>query len=73
MTDDCFPYGAGTGSEPSCSQTCADSEDWATAKHFASEVFAINGVENMQKEIMTNGPIEVSGRKQILSHVTCVL
>ena len=58
VTDNCFPYSAGSGNAPSCASKCADSEKWT--KYKASKVFAIDGVENMQKEIMTNGPIQVA-------------
>merc|ERR1712187_120951 len=45
LTDSCFPYTAGSGNAPSCVSKSVD---------------AINGVANMQKEIMTNGPIQVA-------------
>merc|ERR1719281_2008812 len=58
LTDACFPYTAGGGIAPACATTCVDGSPF-TRVH-ASSVFAINGVENMQKEIMTNGPIQVA-------------
>lgn len=60
VTDSCFPYSAGSGDAPSCPQKCADSESWSASKVKASKVYAIQGVENMQREIMTNGPIQVA-------------
>jgi len=62
VTDTCFPYGAGnwkeTGVTPACRTKCADSESFK--KQRAASSYAINGVTNMQKEIMTNGPIQVA-------------
>jgi len=58
VTATCFPYGAGSGTAPACPTKCADSESFTKQK--ASSVFAINGVTNMQKEISTNGPIQVA-------------
>jgi len=58
VTDTCFPYTAGSGTAPSCRTTCADSEAFTRTK--AKTAYAINGVTNMQKEIMTNGPIQIA-------------
>merc|ERR1712137_83769 len=58
VTDSCFPYTAGGGQAPACATTCADSESFTKFK--ATSSYAINGVTNMQKEIMTNGPIQVA-------------
>jgi len=58
VTDNCFPYSAGGGSAPRCASKCSDGESWT--KYKAKTAYAINGVENMQKEIMTNGPIQVA-------------
>jgi cathepsin B len=60
VTDACFPYAAGGGNAPACPNTCADSESWSQSKVKARSAYAINGVSNMQKEIMTNGPIQVA-------------
>merc|ERR1712217_848889 len=58
VTDTCLPYGAGNGTAPACPSKCVSSEPFTRQK--ASSSYAINGVENMQKEIMTNGPIQVA-------------
>lgn len=60
VTDTCFPYAAGTGHAPACASTCADSEDFASAKHKSTGGYAVKSVANMQKEIMANGPIQVA-------------
>jgi len=60
VTDKCFPYGAGTGTAPACSNKCADGSTWASSKVKAASSYAIKGVANMQKEIMTNGPVQVA-------------
>jgi len=58
VTDSCFPYGAGSGQAPACATKCVDGSDFK--KYKAKNSYAINGVENMQKEIMTNGPVQVA-------------
>jgi cathepsin B len=62
VTDTCFPYGAAhwkeTGVTPACRSSCADSEAWKKQK--AASAYAIHGVTNMQKDIMTHGPIQVA-------------
>merc|ERR1712166_933386 len=58
VTDTCMPYSAGGGTVPSCPAKCADSESFTRQK--ATGGYAINGVPNMQKEIMTHGPIQVA-------------
>jgi cathepsin B len=58
VTDACFPYTAGGGKAATCRHSCEDSESFK--KYKAKSVYAINGVLNMQKEIMKNGPIQVA-------------
>lgn len=58
VTDACFPYTAGEGKAATCATKCVDSESFTRTK--AKSAYAINGVANMQKEIMTNGPIQVA-------------
>lgn len=60
VPDACFPYSAGQGTAPKCPSSCVDGENWAAAKVKAKSAYAIKGVMNMQKEIMTNGPIQVA-------------
>jgi cathepsin B len=60
VSDSCFPYTAGTGNAPACPNKCADSETWSSSKVKASSAYAIRGAVNMQKEIMTNGPVQVA-------------
>jgi len=58
VTDSCFPYTAGAGNAPKCQAKCVDSESYTKTK--AKTAYAIKGAENMQKEIMTNGPVQVA-------------
>lgn len=58
VTDTCFPYGAGAGVAPTCPSRCADSEQFTRYK--AQSAYSIKGAANMQKEVMTNGPIQVA-------------
>jgi len=59
VTDKCMPYAAGNGTAPACPTKCVSASDSFTRQK-ASSAYAINGVANMQKEIMTNGPIQVA-------------
>lgn len=59
VTDSCVPYSAGNGTAPACPAACVSASDPFTRQK-ASSSYAINGVANMQKEIMTNGPIQVA-------------
>lgn len=58
VTNKCFPYTAGTGTPAQCATKCADGETWT--KYKAQNSYALNTVEKMQQEIMTNGPIQVA-------------
>merc|ERR1712084_49416 len=51
---------AGSGTEATCTKTCADGETWSSSKVKAATTYAINGVANMQRELMTNGPVQVA-------------
>lgn len=57
VTDDCMPYTAGSGRAPACTDQCVDSESFVRTK--AVSAYAIDGPVNMQKDIMTSGPIQV--------------
>jgi len=72
VTDTCYPYSAGNGTAPACRTKCVDSERFSKTK--AASSYAINGVVNMQKEIMTNGPIQVAFKvfKSFMSYKTGV-
>jgi len=58
LTDACFPYTAGGGTEAACETKCVDGSAFSRTK--ASSSFAVNGNSNLQKELMTNGPIQVA-------------
>ena len=58
VTDKCFPYEAGNGKPPMCPKKCVDGTGWDPYK--AKSSYAIRGVENIQQELMLNGPIQVA-------------
>lgn len=58
VTDACFPYGAGGGKAPACVDKCANGADFQ--KYKASSVYSISGNDNLQKDLSTNGPIQVA-------------
>merc|ERR1712156_1001045 len=72
VTDSCFPYGAGNGTAPTCPSRCQNSDPFFRFK--ARNSYAISGVANMQKEIMTNGPVQVAFKvyKSFMSYKTGV-
>jgi len=74
VSDKCFPYTAGSGKAPACANKCVDGETWTQSKVKAKSAYAINGVTNMQKEIMTNGPVQVAFKvyKSFMSYKTGV-
>jgi cathepsin B len=57
-TDSCIPYTAHNNTAPACPSSCADGS--SVVRTHASKAYAINGVANMQKEIMTKGPIQIA-------------
>jgi cathepsin B len=58
VTESCFPYTAGRGDVPRCANRCVDSEPFKKTK--AATIYPVKGVRNMQKEVMTKGPIQVA-------------
>jgi len=60
VSESCFPYSAGSGTAPACTNKCVDSESWSSSKFKAKTGYAINGVLNVQKDLMTNGPVQVA-------------
>lgn len=60
VTENCLPYSAGNGTAPSCpiKKKCADGSRWK--KYKALNSYPIKGVKNIQRELMTNGPIQVA-------------
>jgi len=57
VTDTCWPYAAGDGEAPRCRHTCVDHGKFARTR--AQNRYAISGTANMQKDILTSGPIQV--------------
>merc|ERR1712151_967112 len=57
VTDTGFPYAAGDGVAPRCRHTCVDHGNFARTR--AQNRYAISGTANMQKDILTSGPIQV--------------
>lgn len=55
---DCMPYTSGSGTTGSCPQKC---HDGSTPKFYkAKNSYHVQGVSNIQTELMTNGPLEVA-------------
>jgi len=52
------PCGA-EGPTPACVQKCVDTETWASAKHFAKDVYTLD-MSTVYNDLMTKGPIESS-------------
>lgn len=58
LTEACLPYTAGRGHPSPCPSSCTDGSVFTRVQ--ASSVYAIHGVESMQSEIMTQGPITLT-------------
>jgi cathepsin B len=64
VSEDCYPYTAGTNSSeivtPPCLRRCTynTSKSWATDKHLGASAYSVSGEKNMMNEIFTNGPAE---------------
>jgi len=56
VTDACFPYTAGRGVAASCASKCVDGE--AFTRYKTKDSFQLKTVQDIQMEIMTNGPVE---------------
>jgi len=66
VTEDCYPYSAGTDPSslvtPECKKKCTGNTalDWNTDKHKGAKHYTIVGEENMKTELSSNGPFEVA-------------
>lgn len=69
VTEACYPYDMGTCHHPGCSEwntpscntTCQDGSAFSACTYKAQTAYSVSSkVEEIQKEIMTNGPVEVS-------------
>jgi len=56
--DKCFPYSAGSGLAPACTNTCVDGSAMNRYKCKANSIRHSQGVEQIQSEIVQNGPVE---------------
>lgn len=45
---------------PKCRHDCEDGSVYTNSKHYTTSAFHVRGIEKIQTEIMTNGPLEVS-------------
>jgi len=69
VTQACYPYEMGTCQHPGCSEwntptcntTCQDGSPFSKFFYYASSAYGISKkIANIQTEILTNGPVEVS-------------
>ena len=58
VSDDCFPYTAGSGKAPACRSTCVDGKQFKKYKCKANTVVHPTTAAAIKSEIYTNGPIE---------------
>lgn len=72
VSDTCFPYTAGTGTPSACETKCVDGGDFT--KYKSTGGYAVTTVDNIQKEIMTNGPVQAGFTvyKSFMSYTTGV-
>jgi len=57
VEDSCFPYSAGGGNAPSCSQKCSSGKTYSIE---AGSITQPKGVETIQNFIMNGGPVEAA-------------
>jgi len=69
VSSKCYPYDMGTCHHPGCSDwntptcntTCQDGSPFSSNRYYASSAYSVSSsVAEIQKEIMTNGPVEVA-------------
>uniref|UniRef100_A0A6G1S457 Cathepsin B n=1 Tax=Aceria tosichella TaxID=561515 RepID=A0A6G1S457_9ACAR len=59
-TGDRQPCGGEEGDTPRCARKCQkNSINYRKDRHFGKSHYQVEGVENIQRELMTNGPLEV--------------
>eukprot|EP00933_Yihiella_yeosuensis_P064899 TRINITY_DN68449_c0_g1_i1.p1 TRINITY_DN68449_c0_g1~~TRINITY_DN68449_c0_g1_i1.p1 ORF type:complete len:327 (+),score=64.67 TRINITY_DN68449_c0_g1_i1:67-1047(+) len=58
VTESCMPFASQNNTAPACKTSCADGNGFTRQK--AKSMYALKGAAAMQKEIMTNGPIQSS-------------
>jgi len=62
VSDSCFPYNSGNGTTSACVNACVDSEIFETSKHKARNFYKLSTIEDIQREIMKNGPVQAAFR-----------
>jgi len=75
VTEACYPYLTTSGgpiptcvpepclnfvATPSCTSQCVNGADWNGDKHYVSNVYAVQGEQQIQAEITNNGPVEAA-------------
>jgi len=58
VTDSCFPYTAGKGTEATCATKCADGSAWTKYSCVSGSTVKATTVSEIKSEIYANGPME---------------
>jgi cathepsin B len=58
VSDSCFPYTAGSGTEAKCVSSCVNGEDWKKYKCKKGSIVHPTTVEGIKSEMFKNGPME---------------
>lgn len=58
VTDDCYPYDAGSGHASTCATSCKNGDRFT--KYFAKNSYALKGVSNVQADLVANGPVQTA-------------
>lgn len=74
VSEKCFPYNSGEGKTSSCITTCLNSESFNKSKHKAKNYYTLKTVEDIQVDIMKNGPVQAAFRvyKSFMAYKTGV-
>jgi len=75
VTEACYPYLTSNGgpiptctpepclhfvTTPQCTSQCVNGADWAGDKHYVSNIYRVQGLDQIQAEITNNGPVEAA-------------
>lgn len=58
VTDACFPYSSGDGTEPPCATSCVDGSTYTKYKCVADSTVKARTTSQIKSELYTNGPLE---------------
>jgi len=58
VTDVCYPYVSGDGSEPPCADSCKNGDPWVKNRCKENSVVEVETADEIKDQLMTHGPME---------------